>query len=137
MARLIVAEVADAFFITELDAAELTVADLVKIEREMSFLGGVAGTAAPTSSTRPMPCASQSSGSCSSCSNACQPFHLTELKKKPLGATTDAQSFFARSFISASWRIGRIFRTVNSKLVRGLMIQRRFFDSLIAKANRR
>jgi DNA polymerase-3 subunit gamma/tau len=39
IARLIAADVADAFFITELDAAALTVADLVEIEREMSFMG--------------------------------------------------------------------------------------------------
>jgi len=31
--------VADAFFITELDASALTVADLVEIEREMAFMG--------------------------------------------------------------------------------------------------
>lgn len=39
IARLIAADVADAFFVTELDAATLTVSDLVEIEREMSFMG--------------------------------------------------------------------------------------------------
>jgi DNA polymerase-3 subunit gamma/tau len=39
IARLIAADVADPFFITELDAAALTVADLVEIEREMAYTG--------------------------------------------------------------------------------------------------
>ena len=39
IARLIAADVADPFFVTELDAAALTVADLVEIEREMSYTG--------------------------------------------------------------------------------------------------
>lgn len=39
IARLIAAEVADPFFVAELDAAALAVADLVEIEREMAFTG--------------------------------------------------------------------------------------------------
>lgn len=39
IARLIAADVADSFFIQELDAATLTISDLTEIEREMSFLG--------------------------------------------------------------------------------------------------
>jgi DNA polymerase III subunit gamma/tau len=39
IARLIAADVADPFFISELDTAALTVSDLVELEREMHFTG--------------------------------------------------------------------------------------------------